>query len=90
MNYYLSDNYKDYLTDIVLKLSGRLSFEGETNIDHEVSNNLCSIESMLDNIIKILVNNAKSKDRTEYSISRVGKESYSILKEIQSMIEAID
>lgn len=84
-----SDEYKDHLTEIILKLSGRLSFAGETNLDHDVLNNIKNVEIMLEEIIEILVDNAKNRNRAEYSIAKIGTESYEMLKEIQRLIETI-
>ncbi|CAB1251569.1 protein of unknown function [Ruminococcaceae bacterium BL-6] len=82
--------YQSQLASVVKRLTGRLEFAGETNTDNEVLLNLYAIEPMLFDIISTLADNAKNRDRIEYSISKVGKESYDILKEIQIIINTID
>lgn len=86
----MDDEYKNYLTEIVLKLTGRLDFAGESSLDYEAFNNINYAEPMLYELIQILADNAKNKDRAEYSIQKIGKTSYDILKEIQRVINSID
>lgn len=70
------------ITDIFNKLCGKIIPIGETNEDNIRYENIENYYELLCHIISLLKIASEYKDRQEYSMQKIGKECYEILKEL--------
>ena len=66
--------------EIIKKLFGEIRPVGETNTDHERYNNLSNYEQVLILVTNELINCAEDKDDVRYSVNKIGKRAFNILK----------
>lgn len=71
----------EQIADIVMKLIGEIEPVGESNVDEKRLNNLILLENTIDILIDEIQFITPNKDRVEYSINKVGKESDRWLQE---------
>lgn len=69
------------ISDILGKLLGEIQPIGETNEDNKRYENIQNYYEALSYIISCLSIASQNKDRQEYSMQKIGKECYDILKE---------
>lgn len=75
------------ITEIFDKLCGKIMPVGETNEDNKRYENIQNYYEALSFIISALRNASEYKDRQEYSMQKIGKECYDILKEYGLEVE---
>lgn len=66
--------------EIIKKLFGEIRPVGETNTDNERYNNLSNYEQVLILVTNELINCAEDKDDVRYSVNKIGKRAFNILK----------
>lgn len=66
--------------EIIKKLFGEIRPVGETNTDSERYNNLSNYEQVLILVTNELINCAEDKDDVRYSVNKIGKRAFNILK----------
>lgn len=72
---------------IIKRIIGNIEPYGDTNIDEERTNNLNTHINISYNLIKDLVEVAKFRNRSEYSIKSMGNLAYNELLEIKEIID---
>lgn len=75
------------ITEIINKLCGKIIPVGETNEDDVRFENIQNYYEILSHTISILRIASQYKDRQEYSMQKIGKECYDILKEYGLEVE---
>lgn len=77
---------KEYsITQLVVKLVGPVMPVGETTEDNKRFENLKDLILLTDNLLSLIVDVSKEKDRQEYSISRAGKEAHRFIQMCKNM-----
>lgn len=69
------------IDEILIRLLGEIEPWGETNIDTLRFKNVENYKVALEFIINKLSRASKAKDRPEYSMQKIGKECFDILRE---------
>ena len=77
------------MLEVVGLLVGYTEPYGDSSIDEVRYKNQEKIICLLENGIEDLIHNAEYKNRSEYSISKIGNRAYEALKSLQCSIEEI-
>lgn len=78
---------KEYnITDVVNKLIGETEPYGSLEIDITRFNNQTELMDLCDNIVSILLNNAKFCDRLEHSIKSIGCSAREYLADLRNYL----
>lgn len=75
------------ISEILYKLLGEIEPYGDTRIDEERYNNLQNYYEALMYIVSRIKTSANLKDRKEFSINKIAKESNEILEELKELLE---
>ena len=78
---------KETLLEVVSELVGYTEPYGDTNVDEVRYENQEKIIELVVDGVEDLINNSAYKDRTEYSMSKIGGRAYEALKELHKVIE---
>lgn len=75
------------LYDIVKKLAGPIDPVGETNADTKRLENLKATIDLVDRLVFDIAESAKSKDRQESSMEKIGRKAYEFLSLLKEGLE---
>lgn len=78
---------KEVLLEVVSELVGYTEPYGDSCVDETRYDNQEKIIELVVNGVEDLINNAEYRNRTEYSMSKIGSRAYEILEHLHKLIE---